>query len=560
MTQSEFFQEAPRLANQYDADPLLRSWLERKLPPAMLGEIEPELRRLGDRVSTGGDIAKLGDAAEAQPPRHVPYDPWGRRIDHIEVSPAWKALERASAEEGLVAIAYDRRHGPLSRIHQMAKVYLFGPASAIYTCPLAMTDGAARALELYGDADLKVRALRRLVARDPAKFWTSGQWMTERTGGSDVGGTSTVARRDGEHWRLTGTKWFTSATTSQMAMTLARIDGAPEGSRGLSLFCLELRDDDGRLRDIRIHRLKDKLGTKSLPTAELSLEGTPARLVGGEGDGVRKIASLFNITRIWNTCCSVGYLRRGLALARDYSRRRVAFGKTLAEHPLHLETLADLEVELHGAFHLLFRAAELLGREETGQATTSEQAVLRLLTPLAKLLTARQAIASASEVLECFGGAGYVEDTGLPRILRDSQVLSIWEGTTNVLSLDALRAIEKERALEPFLAETGERARARRAPELRSAAGQVTEAVARLATSERTEAGARAFAFDLVRAYAGGLLIEHADWALARGKPAAAPVAAARRWCSKLVRASSPSPDEAWLRDSAALALGIRTS
>src|SRR5262249_16137895 len=139
---------------------------------------------------------------------------------------------------------------------------------------------------------------------------------------------------------------------------------APEGSRGLSLFYVELRDAAGRLQKIRVHRLKDKLGTRALPTAELTLEGTPARLVGGDGHGVRKIAALLNITRAYNASCAVGFMRRGLALARAYARQRRAFGKRLAELPLHVETLADLQVEYEAAFHLVFRLAELLGKEE----------------------------------------------------------------------------------------------------------------------------------------------------------------------------------------------------
>lgn len=161
--------------------------------------------------------------------------------------------------------------------------------------------------------------------------------MTERTGGSDVSGTSTIAKPSGAVFRLSGVKWFTSATTSQIAMTLARIEGAPEGSKGLSLFYLELRDSTGKLNGIRINRLKDKLGTHALPTAELTLENTAALLVGKPGEGVKKISSLFNITRIYNACCAVGYMRRALALARDYATKRVAFGHTLSKHVLHLE-------------------------------------------------------------------------------------------------------------------------------------------------------------------------------------------------------------------------------
>ncbi len=288
---SEFFQDPPRLGNQYDDDAFLRAYLRWRLPANMLAEIEPALRRLGHRAAT--DILALGESAEASPPRHVAYDGWGRRVDRIETSDAWRELDRTAATEGIVATAYERKHGAHSRIHQFARLYLFAPSSALYSCPLAMTDGAARFLEVHGDDSVK-SVFAHLTSRDPSQFWTSGQWMTERTGGSDVGATSTIARCvEGDTYSLHGSKWFTSATTSEVAMTLARIDGAPGGSHGLSVFLIKLRDDDGALRNIRVERLKDKLGTRALPTAELTLDGTPARMVGGAGDGVRKIATLF---------------------------------------------------------------------------------------------------------------------------------------------------------------------------------------------------------------------------------------------------------------------------
>ena len=541
---SDFFQSPPTLANQYDDDRVLRSWLHRVLPREMLAEVEPELHRLGRRAAA--DILALGEAAEAEPPRHVPYDPWGRRVDRINTSAAWQELDRISAEEGLVAIGYERSHGPLSRVDQFARLYLFSPSSATYSCPLAMTDGAARCLELYGDSERLRTAYEHLTTRDPARFWTSGQWMTERGGGSDVSGTSTVARREGDSFRLHGTKWFTSATTSQVAMTLARIEGAPAGSKGLSLFYLELRDGDGSLRGIRVNRLKEKLGTRALPTAELSLEGTPAWLVGDEGRGVRTIATLFNITRIYNACASVAGMRRAIALARDYAARRVAFGKPLSEHPLHVETLAEMQVEMEGVFHLVFRAVELLGRVECGDATEREAALLRLLTPVVKLYAAKQAIAVASEALEAFGGAGYIEDTGLPRLLRDAQVLSIWEGTTNVLSLDVLRAMDGGGAIEALcgdiearLASVSHATLVAAVEQVRAAAGELARWVAKAddegttgAGNANREAAARTLAYSIARDHAGALLLEHASWSLENERDDRSALAALR-WCSR---------------------------
>ncbi len=554
---SGFYQDAPVLGNQYEEDRLLRSYLKRQLPPDMLEAIEPELRELAHRVN--GDIQGWAEDAETHPPVHTPYDPWGRRVDTVQVAEGWRRLRALSAESGFVAAAYERRFGGLSRVYQHALLYLFNPASAVYTCPLAMTDGGARLIELYA-RDALSEAFGRLTARDPARFWTSGQWMTERTGGSDVGRTETRAVPDGEDcYRLHGTKWFTSAVTSDVAMTLARIEGAEAGSRGLSLFYLKVYDDAGRLRDIEINRLKDKLGTRALPTAELTLTGTCAQRIGKPGEGVRQITSLLNVTRIWNANAAVSGMRRGVALAQAYAKRRWAFGRPLCALPLHRETLADLETERCGAFHLLFRTAELQGRAECGEAGVPERALLRLLTPVLKLYTGKQVVSVTSEVLEAFGGAGYLEDTGLPRMLRDAQTLSIWEGTTNVLSLDVLRVLTREpdamnaylSAVDVALQEAPSAELAEAAKRIRRALVKIRSYAASALTMEREtlEAGARRFSYALARTFAGALLVEHAAWALEREPAlAAAHVAAARRWCR---RDLAPLPEAAWSVDEA---------
>jgi alkylation response protein AidB-like acyl-CoA dehydrogenase len=537
---SEFHQSPPVLGNQYRDDALLRSYLQCTAPPDVLAAIEPELDALGERAA--GEWLALAERAEAEPPRLVPFDAWGSRVDRIDTSDAWHAFERIAATEGLVARGYERAYGAFSRIDQFVRLYLFSPSSATYSCPLAMSDGAARCLELLASDERQRLAFAHLTARNPSRFWTAGQWMTERTGGSDISGTSTVAKRAGDGFQLFGTKWFTSATTSQMALTLARPDGAEPGSRGLSLFYLELRDDAGLPRRMRVLRLKDKLGTRALPTAEIELDGTPAWLVGGEGHGVRKIATVLTITRIYNAMAAVAGMRRAVALARDYARRRTAFGKPLSEHPLHVDTLAAMQVELAGCFLLLFRVVELLGLTELGLASDADARVLRLLTPVAKLYTGKRAVAVASEAIEAFGGAGYIEDTGLPRLLRDAQVLPIWEGTTNVLSLDVWRALLAEpetlAALETEVNAHLDRVPAGDLPDaaqrVRGAARDLGDAAARLAAgaSDDRESVARRFAFAIARVTAGALLIEHAH--RCRSMRVGARLSdAARRWAAR---------------------------
>ena len=528
-----FFQDPPRLANAYDADPLLREYLARQFG-GTLAELEPELRHLGDLAVT--QLLELQHADRLCEPRHVPFDAWGRRVDRIELTPLWKEAARLSAEHGLVAAAYERRQGPLSRVVQLALLYLVEPSLDVYSCPLAMSDGAARTLLDLGNADLVARAVPRLTSRDPATAWTSGQWMTERTGGSDVGRTETVARRGPDGWRLYGTKWFSSATTADMALALARPEGNPPGARGLALFYVEARDVDGRPNGIVVHRLKDKLGTRKLPTAELCLEGARAVPVAGLTDGVKNVASMLNVTRLWNAVCSAAGMQRALALARDYAARRQAFGELLARKPLHADTLAGLEAEREGAFLLAFRVAELLGRREMETAGERELLALRAVTPLAKLTTGKQAVAVASEALECFGGAGYVEDTGLPRLLRDAQVLPIWEGTTNVLALDLLRALSADGAIDAIADEVRRPVQATRDPALRPAGEAALRALAHAqawldrarSSGPELEAGARRAALTLGRSLEVALLCEHAQACLDAGGGHRA-AAAARR-------------------------------
>jgi len=458
-----FFQDAPGDPDLFAGDAALHAELARRLPAQILAEARKRCAALG--VATAGELPGLARQAEAHPPQHVPYDPWGRRIDEIRTSPAWEALRMFSARHALVATGYDAALGEHRRTVQAALLHVFSASSATYSCPLAMTDAAARVLLDLAPTELRERLVAGLTATDPARFITSGQWMTERTGGSDVGGTETIARPVGGDGRYTlhGVKWFTSATTSEMALTLARIDdgGAPPvpGSRGLSLFCVEIGREPGRgWQGIVVNRLKDKLGTKALPTAELTLDGAPAVLLGAPGRGVANISGMLNVTRLYNAIASASGMQRACALARDYAGRRVAFGRPLAELPLHAATLADMEAETAAVLALVMECAALLGRAEAGTATEGERKRLRALIPVAKLTTAKQAVACASEALECFGGAGYVEDTGLPRLLRDAQVLPIWEGTTNVLSLDLLRAEAKDGAFSAVLADLSARA------------------------------------------------------------------------------------------------------
>ena len=518
-----FVQAAPQLGNQYRDDEFLRSYLRRKIPAVTLSTIAPELDQLG--AVAGGELYSLQLADRENEPTLVQWDAWGNRVDRIEVTPLWRRAAQIAAQAGLIAIPYERAHGRYSRIHQFAAVYLFHPSSDVYTCPLAMTDGAARTLSASNNAQLIARAVPRLTSRDPDRAWTSGQWMTESTGGSDVGASLTRAERDEQgQWRLYGKKWFTSAITSQMALTLARPAANGPGGSGLAMFYVETHDDAGRLNGMRVERLKDKLGTRKVPTAELMLDGARAELVGDTRHGTRHIEPMLVVTRAWNSVTSVAFMRRALALARSYAGQRRAFGSMLDQLPLHVDTLAGLEAETRGAFLLAFELVELMGRQEAGELTDEQRALMRLLTPIAKLLTAKQAVAVVSECIEAFGGAGYVEDTGLPALLRDTQVLPIWEGTTNVLALDALLRGELTAALPAVHARIAECVQDAKDERLAAAGAKAVQAIEHVATWVRehgdavqVQSHARRVAMTIGRALELAFLVEHARWELDAG-------------------------------------------
>ncbi|MEW9571325.1 acyl-CoA dehydrogenase family protein [Rhodanobacter sp. Si-c] len=525
-----FLQAAPQLPHPWRNDRLLHALLERALPSTHRTALETDLDALGDYALMAWQRAAV---TTRRKPVLTQWDAWGRRVDRIELTTAWQEGPHITTRHAVLASGHENHEH--ARLEEFARVYLYHVASEFYTCPLAMTDGAATALKASGNQALVERALPHFLSRDAATFWLSGQWMTETHGGSDVGHTETVARQDADgQWRLYGRKWFSSAVVGEAALALARPEGAGGGSGALALFYVETMDDAHgaqRKPQLVIDRLKDKLGTQELPTAEIHLDGLPAWPLGELSNGVRQVAPMLNVTRTWNAVCAIASMARAIALARDYAMRREAFGHPLIELPLHAQTLADMQAEFEGAFALAFEVAQLLGRVEHGSAAPHETALLRLLTPLAKLWTGKLSVRLCSEALECFGGAGYIEDTGLPQLLRDAQVYAIWEGTTNVLSLDALRALAGDGlgALRTAVAAWQQGGDPHAAFAIDAALDAAASHLDATPTQRAAlEAGARGLAITLARCAAAALLARQAAWSQARGD--ARPAAALRRF------------------------------
>lgn len=547
---SGFLQSPPQLPDAWSSDRTLREGLEFHLGSELLAHAEPVLAEMG-RVATTPQTLALSTRAEAEPPVHIPYSTFGERIDEIRVSDAYVALGRLGVQAGVTAIPYeDGEYGDKARLVWAGLISLWGPSSALYSCPIAMTDAAARTLLDHG-GNTEREVVERLTTRDPERAWTSGQWMTETIGGSDISRTQTEARRDGGQWRLFGTKWFTSATTSEMALTLARPEDAPNGSAGLVLFRIHRVLDDREPNAITVRRLKDKLGTRALPTAELELQGAVAHPVGEPvaGTGVRRIATMLNITRIHNSLGASGALGRGLAWARAHARVREVFGRPLHSMPAHQSTLTDLAVDYAASLALVLRCCELTGRLEHGSATDEEIALLRGLTPVTKLTTGRWSIAGVTEAMEAIGGVGYCEDSSIPALVRNTHVIPIWEGTTNVLSLDVLRAEQKSSALGELLRDARvlveDLADDPAAGETARAVLEATSELGKRATEaahddERAQAEARPLAMGAGATYACALLCRQGHWAAARGSEFTQ-AAAARLAVRGLVPPAAPS-------------------
>ena len=346
--------------------------------------------------------------------------------------------------------------GRVPQVVKYALSYLFAQSEFGLLCPVNMTDSCARMLATFGSADLKARYLSHLTSTDPAALWQGTQWMTERTGGSDVGASTTVARHgpDGQ-WRLWGDKWFTSVANAEVALTLARPEGAPAGTRGLGMFLVPKRLPDGSKNAWTVNRLKDKLGSRSMATGEVTYAGAIAYVVGDLGAGFKQMMEMVNGSRLSNAMRAAGLMRRAVLESLVHARQRVAFGRPLAELPLLRSNLLSMLLDAEAAASVILNGAALLDRRDAGSAEA--RALARVWTPLAKCWITLRARDVVAEAMNVRGGNGYVEEWVNPRLLRDAYLGAIWEGSANVVALDVQRAIVKDRGLEVLGAFIGER-------------------------------------------------------------------------------------------------------
>jgi acyl-CoA dehydrogenase len=434
--------------NLYRSDPDLHAVLKLYLPADLLAHLQPHLEQLG--AQAGGVLDSLAQTADKHPPTLEHRTRSGVDAQRIVKHPAYIELERAAfSQYGLAAMSHrggvlgwDR---PMPATAKYALTYLFVQAEFGLCCPLSMTDSLTRTLRKFGDPALVERFLPKLTTQVFDDLHQGAMFMTEQGAGSDVAATTTRAAPDGEAYRLYGDKWFCSNPDAALAMVLARIDGAPEGMAGVSLFLLPRTLEDGSANAYRIIRLKDKLGTRSMASGEIRLEGARAYRVGEAGRGFQQMADMVNNSRLSNGVRAAGLMRRAVSEALFIARERRAFGKSLLEMPLMRRQLAKLILPAEQARTMVFQTADALKRADAGE--TGAYPLARILTPLIKFRACRDARKVTGDAMEVRGGCGYIEDWSDPRLVRDAHLGSIWEGTSNIVALDVLRAIRRERAL-----------------------------------------------------------------------------------------------------------------
>ena len=436
-------------ANFYDTDTELQALLKLYLPANLLAHLQPYLARMGELA--GGRLDELAGIADKNPPELEHRTRSGVDQQRIIKHPAYEEMERvAYGEFGLQAISHRTDmlgwQGKMPPIVKYALTYLFVQAEFGLCCPLSMTDSLTRTLKKFGEPALVDKYLPQLLSLDWDTQAQGAMFMTELAAGSDIGNTLTVASpaEDGS-WRLSGDKWFCSIPDAEFAMVLARVEGGAPGMKGISLFLLPRTLDDGSTNHYRIIRLKDKLGTKSMASGEIRMSGAVAYLVGEQGRGFVQMADMVNNSRLSNGVRSAGMMRRAVAEAEFIARERHAFGKALQDMPLMQRQLDKLRVPAEQARTMVFQTAQTLMRSDAGEENA--YALLRIMTPMIKFRACRDARKVTGDAMEVRGGCGYIEEWSDPRLLRDAHLGSIWEGTSNIVALDVIRAIKREGSL-----------------------------------------------------------------------------------------------------------------
>ncbi|MFC9540971.1 acyl-CoA dehydrogenase family protein [Lysinibacillus sp. NPDC056959] len=439
-------QEEMKTTNFFKENDTLQNVLEMMLDKEFAEYATRELTDFGELCAGDIDVRAKHTDREGEP-RLQRYNAYGEEVSEIWVNDGYKKTIEETYNTGIVGYVHKDipqlgRKG--NYVYSFAQGYILSHAEPGFYCPVTLTMATAYLLDHYASDEVKERFLPHVCATGETELYEGATFLTERQGGSDVGANVVEARQDGNQYRLYGEKYFASnAGMCGVTMVLARMEGARAGSKGLTLFAVPWRNDDGTVNNLRVRRLKDKLGVRAVPSGEVEFDGALAYVVGDPNKGIYYMLEALNLSRICNAVASIGIIRRGYLEAKHYVTNRHAFGKPLTQYPMIQDTLGKFAAKLHVEVATVFDLIQLYDKVTSGQGNKEDIILNRLYIAIMKKETAEQAVHYASEAIELHGGNGYIEDFVTPRLLRDAQVLTVWEGTANILALELIRLVDK---------------------------------------------------------------------------------------------------------------------
>lgn len=447
-------QDARQTTNFFTEDETLHKLLDMMLDKELFVYAKRELTDFGELCAGAIDVRAKHTDREGEP-RLQRYNAYGEEVSQVWVNEGYKKTVEETYNTGIVGYVHKNipqlgRKG--NYVYSFAQGYLLSHAEPGFYCPVTLTMATAYLLDHYASDELKQRFLPHVCATGDTELYEGATFLTERQGGSDVGANIVKVRQDGHHYLMYGEKYFASNVgMCGVAMVLARIEGASTGSKGLTLFAVPWRLDNGKINNLRIRRLKDKLGVRAVPSGEVEFDGSLAYVVGEPNKGIYYMLEALNLSRICNAVASIGIMRRGFLEAKHYVTNRNAFGQPLIQYPMIQDTLGKYASKVHVEVATVFDLIQLYDKVTSGQGDEQDMVLNRLNIAIMKKETAEQAVHYASEAIELHGGNGFIEDFVTPRLLRDAQVLTVWEGTANILALELIRLVDKFYVHELFV-------------------------------------------------------------------------------------------------------------
>lgn len=435
--------------NFYHSDRILNNYLKKNVSAQGLSYMNDKLEKTGKQAA--GVMNELSMLADKQGPVLVKRNMLGETINEIRFHPAYWDLMKIAVESEMFRVKWEPklREQFANEIQRLgfAAGYLYSMSECGQYCPLCMTDGVARLIDIFCNEEDKTRLLPHIYTDNPAQLFTGAMFLTEKTGGSDVGANITTAtNKEGNTYLLNGEKWFCSNANADLIFALARTDENVKGTKGLSIFLIEKYLPTGEKNFMDIIRLKDKLGVRSMASAEIFLTNTVGKLVGKEFEGFKVMVEMVNLSRLYNSVAALATSRRALIEAYQFLLHRNTFGKNALEHALIRTKLTELGALNVANFYLVWRAVKALDLADAGNE--HEAQLFRIINPMTKKWSAETGVYITRESMELMGGLGYIEDGVMPKLFRDMLVLPIWEGSGNIIVLDMLRAMAKSKGFE----------------------------------------------------------------------------------------------------------------